>query len=776
MPSARFTALFLVAAACALAAAPACAQPAFYFHLGTGRLLEAEKGAEERMRTEPSRIAGTLPALCYIYLKLRRYGKLFACADQLEARIRAGHTSHIDTMVFESDVTPLPHFLRAAAHLDLGDPKQSLAEGETGIAKLKETSGWGFFTVEQYLVESLPVLGIAAMLEGRREEALRYMKMLADVSVPYVGGQNRRNLKDIGLARLNIALGNYDKALGYLQEEHYAFARAVADALLGGGDSFGTLYLMQKLLMLGKSQQELGLLKEAKESLDQLIGHRLAREQGDVYWIALYERGRNDEKEGKREEAIELFRRAIEIIEEQRSSLATEAAKIGFAGNRQQVYARLISLLIESGDTAAAFDYVERSKARALVDMLAGKKDFALRGPNTDKTRTILAELDRAGEAARAGSSGAVVVAEASGAIRSIKEVRSEIAASAPELASLVAVGAIPAVELRNLLAADETLVEYYYDDNALYAFVVTRENIDVVRLDQAGLGEAVAQFRRRLEQPAGEFYLESARPLHERLITPLAARIKNGPLTLVAHGALHYLPFAALQDGAGRFLIDRYALRSLPSASVLKFLRPPASAPAPGLLAFGNPDLDDPKLDLAFAEGEARAVAALFPGSRVLVRKEASKANFKKAAGVFGRIHIASHGKFRADAPLDSGLLLAAAEGDDGLLRVAELYSTEMNADLVTLSACETGLGKIDNGDDVVGLTRGFLYAGARSIVSTLWSVDDRGTAELMQSFYENLRNAGKIEALRQAQIKTRAAFPHPFFWAAFQLTGRPD
>ncbi|MBI2509532.1 MAG: CHAT domain-containing protein [Betaproteobacteria bacterium] len=142
----------------------------------------------------------------------------------------------------------------------------------------------------------------------------------------------------------------------------------------------------------------------------------------------------------------------------------------------------------------------------------------------------------------------------------------------------------------------------------------------------------------------------------------------------------------------------------------------------------------------------------------------------------MFPRIHLATHGKFQAESPLDSGLMLARDGENDGLLRVGELYSMDLDAELVTLSACETGLGKVDNGDDVVGLTRGFLYAGARSIVASLWSVEDRATAELMKAFYEGLQGAGKRDALRQAQLKTRAAFPHPYFWAAFQLVGRPE
>jgi CHAT domain-containing protein len=142
----------------------------------------------------------------------------------------------------------------------------------------------------------------------------------------------------------------------------------------------------------------------------------------------------------------------------------------------------------------------------------------------------------------------------------------------------------------------------------------------------------------------------------------------------------------------------------------------------------------------------------------------------------VFSRLHFASHGKFRSDEPLGSGLLLAKDADNDGLLTVGELYSMQLDADLVTLSACETGLGKVANGDDVVGLTRGFLFAGSRSIVASLWSVDDRATATLMKAFYDNLATHPKREALRRAQASARQEFPHPFFWAAFQLTGRGD
>ena len=132
------------------------------------------------------------------------------------------------------------------------------------------------------------------------------------------------------------------------------------------------------------------------------------------------------------------------------------------------------------------------------------------------------------------------------------------------------------------------------------------------------------------------------------------------------------------------------------------------------------------------------------------------------------------THGRFDPDQPLHSGLLLAKDTQNNGFLSLSDLYSLRLHADLVTLSACDTGLGKIRNGDDVVGLTRGFLYAGSNTVVASLWGVDDQATSYLMEQFYADLKTNNKGEALRQAQLATRKKYNHPFYWAAFGLTGK--
>jgi CHAT domain-containing protein len=247
---------------------------------------------------------------------------------------------------------------------------------------------------------------------------------------------------------------------------------------------------------------------------------------------------------------------------------------------------------------------------------------------------------------------------------------------------------------------------------------------------------------------------------------------IRTTKLIIVPHGVLHYLPFAALSDGK-EYLIDRFSIRILPSASILNFLQARTKNTATGALILGNPKLSDPRYDLKFAQDEALAIGRIIPGSNVLLRSEASKTNLQNLGSKYPVIHLAVHGVYDLDKPLNSALLLAADRNNDGLLRAGDLYNLSLNADLVTLSACETALGKVATGDDVVGFTRGFLYAGTRSLISSLWQVDDLATRDLMVNFYTNRTSMSKDEALRQAQLKVKKQYPHPYFWAAFVLTG---
>jgi len=295
------------------------------------------------------------------------------------------------------------------------------------------------------------------------------------------------------------------------------------------------------------------------------------------------------------------------------------------------------------------------------------------------------------------------------------------------------------------------------------------------VKMDSEGLMEDVQVFRELIEDTNSTQFIDISRKLYKRLFQPFESTLNNRNLIIVSHGALHYLPMNVLHDGNG-YLIDRYSIRMMPSATAMKYISRKKADKTGGILIFGNPNLGDPKLDLIYAEQEAIAVGNIRSGSKIFLRREATEAALRKYGNSYRYLHFATHGQFDSEAPLKSALLLAPDSQYNGMLSVDKLYSLSLDADLVTLSACETGLSKIANGDDLVGLTRGFLYAGSSSIVASLWKVDDLATAFLMTEFYSNLKTMTKREALRQAQLATKKKYSHPYYWAAFQITGKGD
>jgi CHAT domain-containing protein len=220
--------------------------------------------------------------------------------------------------------------------------------------------------------------------------------------------------------------------------------------------------------------------------------------------------------------------------------------------------------------------------------------------------------------------------------------------------------------------------------------------------------------------------------------------------------------------------LVDDFEVSYAPSTSVLQFCRKKARLQKKSCLIIA-----DPRGDLKYAREEALNVSQHFEHVVVLPSngESATVNNVKQKMPNFDVIHFACHGKFDSDAPMASFLELSATVGELGLLTVDRLYELQLNCSLVTLSACETGVSKVLSGDELIGLVRGFLFAGAPSLLVSLWSVDDRSTSELMTRFYEGYISNGesKSAALRQSmlRVKTNESTSHPYFWAPFCLIG---
>ena len=519
-------------------------------------------------------------------------------------------------------------------------------------------------------------------------------------------------------------------------------------------------------LLYAESLAKVGESEKAQKTFDEMLKDPEIRDMGNLYWATLYGRGRLALATGRREEATRFLQQAVDAIEQVRTTINFEAGKIGFATGKQAVYAALIGVLADAGDWSGAFAVVERAKARALVDLLAKMHDLPPPAQASERVRQTMAR------AQQDDGEGGFGRGEAAADSRNLSSVAlSDLAQVSPEAGSLMSVPSVAPPEVGGRLAPDETLISYFLTADSLYALVMNGTAVTGLKLASQGLVDQIRAFRQSIEASDAAADTQG-RALYDRLIRPLAGQIKGPRLTLCPHGALHYLPFAALLDG-DQYLIDRYSVRVMPSASALVYLKTDKPQKAGAVLALGDPDLGDAKYDLPDALVEAVQVAQMFPNSRALLRKEASKTAVKELGGSFSILHFASHAVFDPDMPLASGLFLAKGEEPDGRLTVRELYAMRLDAQLVTLSACQTGLGKVLSGDEVIGLTRGFFYAGARTIVASLWSVQDKATAELMISFYRNLANVDQREALRLAQIETRRTHPAPLFWAAFEITG---
>lgn len=638
---------------------------------------------------------------------------------------------------------------------------------------------------------------IAAYQVGKNKEAHEIASTLENSGHDFWSDAKEGiNLKirNTQLARVYMVMGEYKLAKEALNKSTGSLAMfdrilfgvlsLGVNELIGAGQATTDPFVAQHFFLHTKLCFELGDYECAKKGYDVInegdfkkhanaierinpTGFVLQRPT--VSYIALHDRGTIAKKQEDNLKALRYYERAIKVIESQRATISTEVSKIGFVGNKEDVYRDTVSLLIKMKQYGKAFVYAERAKARALVDTLASKQTL---GNVNSKSKATLLMAKLSTTERKIDQSGSAVGSKQRSANRGLLlKTKSSLISTQPELASLVTVSAPDLSELQGLLPKNETLIEYYGDNNNLYAFVLNKRGVEAVKIKASNISAQVTAFRKALTNPKNENYKRAARNLYMQLIAPLKPHLTTRSITIVPHGALHYLPFNALMVN-DKFMLDKYDIRLLPSASVMKFLNKKTKAPYE-LLALGNPDTGDRSLDLPGAQKEAQAIVKGFRRAKLLIRGNATETAVKTSGGKYKRLHFASHGIFDAEKPLTSGLLLTKDSSNDGVLTVGELYDLNLNADLVTLSACETALGKVANGDDVVGFTRGFLYAGAKSIVSSLWKVDDAATSQLMQSFYGNLKKMDKRSALRAAQLNTKKKYTHPYYWAAFQLTG---
>jgi len=510
-------------------------------------------------------------------------------------------------------------------------------------------------------------------------------------------------------------------------------------------------------------------------------------------------RGRIHEGIGQFSEAIEHYRTAAQQTEKMMVALTAEEHRTAYIADKLQPYEALVSLYAPN-DPQLAFQWAEQAKSRALVDLLAAGIHPRLRiqdemdARNAERLQTLREELNWLYTRLTRGEAPGDPSAPAAGPETWAKIQEREQEASAlwrslqarhAEELSLLRETPLSASEVQARIPENAAIVEYFVARGQLIIFLLTKREVfaypastsvtDVLPL----LDELAFQFSKF---QYGSDYYDRHKPvlLHavhdlldrigDKLLAPIWQKLSDvDMLNIIPHGPLHALPFHALRQG-GRFLIETHTVSYAPSAAVLNYCwnKPFVQSrerPFDGTsLLVGVPDERATQVSQ-----EIQALAELISGSRVLLNEDATLEQVRMAAPNCGLLHLAAHGLFRPEAPLLSSIHLA-----DQWMAVQDVYDLDLNASLVTLSACETGLGHDAGGDELVGLVRGFLHAGANSLVVSLWVVDDRSMTDLMIRFYTHwLAGRPKSQALRQAQLDLLEQYEHPYHWAPMVLVG---
>jgi hypothetical protein len=484
--------------------------------------------------------------------------------------------------------------------------------------------------------------------------------------------------------------------------------------------------------------------------------------QGEIY-----------ETEGRWQEATEVYEAARREIEDLRTRVDSEDLRISVLKDKLAVYEGLVALCLDSpADAAKAMLLVQQAKSRSLADQLAAPPDPTLHDDPTSALRRDLNLVYRQIDLA-AVAPGTPAPARIAPLRDRARELEAQLLEAQSRSGSHQASSAIALADnlagLQQAIQPDELLLEYYEIRGGFCVFLLSRTGIEVAQLGPSGpIYQALKLFRFQLSstpsnRSAAEHHL---RELYDLLIAPIEHRFAAfSHLIVAAYRDLHGLPFAALHDGT-QSLIDRFTLSVAPSAAVLARARARRNVPSRGSVVIAAPDPRAPRI----AE-EAQLVANTLGDATLLLGEAATIDAFRQRVSAARIVHVAAHGDFRRDSPLFSSFHLA-----DGRLSILDLNRLTLNVDLLTLSACSTGMTVAVGADELLGLMRGCLQAGARRMLLTLWDIDDVSANEFMRAFYRGVRSGVSLAKAAQAAIvEVRAAFPHPYYWAPFVLVGEP-
>jgi len=499
------------------------------------------------------------------------------------------------------------------------------------------------------------------------------------------------------------------------------------------------------------------------------------------------------------ENQLRVSLHALDLVDRRMEALSTDIEKaVAIERGYLADYERALAAALKLKRHDTVFEIMERSRARAMLDLL-GNRDYSKREAklSADEREWLLLntridEIQDAIEKERAlgrpeemaSLQRSLVLAEDARA-----EIRQRADVARREILTPRRMDPVTAKRAQELIG-DDTLICTF---DGIYQVVLTKDKI--VSREMRGhsfFEKLIGDYRKAIErqearsralvlQPDGELPPDAAdelmaisRRLYDYIIRPVEKDFSpTSDRIYVVYDRQHpRIPYQVLHDGE-RYLAEKYALVYAPSMSVLAKCMERRRPAGQKLVALGNPDLGNPDFALAYAEDEVKKLAEIYPDARILTGAEASEAAVQLLAPDADVLHLACHGVIDEDDPMKSHLRLAPDKTNDGYLTADEIMDMNLQCSLVTLSACDTGRGRILMGGDILGLTRAWIYAGTPSVLASLWKVDDRATSQLMTAFYENLKTHDKAKALQLAQLDMIKQGLSPFYWAAFCLYG---
>ncbi len=716
--------------------------------------------------------------LALTYFVLGKYNETLALLDQVRE-------------VFLSDDRKRDAIL---TELFISDCLLELRRFEDVLEKCKQVRV-GFTELGTVFEVTLAILNEAIAYTGLNQYEYA-LKSLSEARRSFVeqGSSNWATYCDLEAADAYLKLGNYSEAI----------AKAEACIKPFAGQPFKQA---QARLIAAQALYEQGDFSQANDLLSAVLAVSKKSDIPSLSYLCHQFRGKIAEAEDLFETAAAAYDEAIYDLERLQGRLMVEF-RSDFLADKQILYEDMVTVQLNLDHPREALEYAERAKSRALQDLLAHRLDLSIR-VREPRDQTLVAEIealraerDRLYRRWESNSQEEMAQRGWSPDNDSRHEVQAEVLAIEKKITDLwhqllirnadyardAALWQIRTEPFQEYLENGTLLLEYFAARGSIVLFTITKDAISARPLHcsleeiEKLIGLLKLNFQVVPRSPADRYpqLTKNANGLlsrlHHKLLGPVADLLPNfKKLIIVPHGPLHYLPFHALFN-QGTYLLESHEISYLPGANFLRYVQ-------------SNPTPEEDTLFIGHTYGgllpntldETRNIAALW-GTQSISEENASLDLIKEVGPRCKVIYLATHGDFRPDNPLFSGLALA-----DGWLTTLDIFNLKLHASLVTLSACDTGQSVIGGGDELLGLMRAFLSAGAASMILSLWAVEDRSTAILMENFYRGLiRDQTKGKALQNAQrffinkpdsVSKEASpdYTHPYFWAPFMLVGDP-